>query len=457
MRHYRSFRHGPHGAHGWHGPHGWHDGYCEVPRRARLQRRLFRWFGVTIAVTALVAGLVVGIFGPGARFRDDFSRIEGLAANEFARAWPNPNDRRALARNIARAFDADVTTTDADGHVLESTGRPCLAGRYSLRVAGPGGVLGSVHACLPARHYSPHVMLLALLTCAGMLWAGAGAIARRLTRPLDQLVRVTRAIGAGDLGARVRLGRHQTGEVGALADSVNEMAARIERQLKEERTLLAAVSHELRSPLARLRLLVELARTESSPARLDEIEHELVGLDALIGKLLASSRLEFGELRLETLTAAQVAARALEVGGFSPALLRDDSDGALVEIDPTLIGRALGNMLENAVRHGGGVERLALDVTNATGLGREVRFSVEDAGPGFEPEVLEHAFEAFYAGRSSESAKESGSLGLGLALVARIARAHGGRAYAENRRAEASIEAGSGARAVLALPVAGTP
>lgn len=451
MRHYRSFRHGPHGA------SGWHDGYCEVPRRARLQRRLFRWFGVTIAVTALVAGLVVGVFGPGAQVRDDFGRIEALAANEFARAWPDPSDRRALAENIARAFRADVTTTDAAGHVLEHTGRPCLDGQYSLRVTGPSGVLGFVHACVPARHYSPHVMLLALVTCAAMLWAAAGAIARRLTRPLDQLVRVTRAIGAGDLAARVRLGRHQTGEVGALADSVNEMAARIERQLKEERTLLAAVSHELRSPLARLRLLVELARSEGRAERLDEIERELVGLDALIGKLLASSRLEFGELRLETLTAAKVAARALEVAGLATELLRDESDGALVEVDPTLVGRALGNLLENAARHGGGAERLALSVTQVDGRGREVRFSVEDAGPGFEPEVLKHAFEAFYSARSSESVKESGSLGLGLALVARIARAHGGRAYAENRGAGTTGSDSPGARAVLALPVAGTP
>ena len=446
--------------HRWHGPHGrggWHDGYCEVPRRARLQRRLFRWFGVTIVVTCLVAGLIVGLFGPASHFREDFGRVETLAGAEFARAWPNASDRRALAHNIARTFRADVTTTDAAGHVLENTGRPCLDGQYSLRVDGDSGVLGYVHGCLPPRHYSPHVMLFALVTGAGMLWAAAGAIARRLTRPLDQLVRVTRAIGAGDLGARVRLGRHQAGEVGALADSVNEMAARIEHQLKQERTLLAAVSHELRSPLARLRLLVELARTERSAERLDEIERELVGIDALICKLLASSRLEFGELRLETLTAAQVAARALEVGGFAPELLRDESDGSLVEVDPTLIGRALGNLLENGVQHGGGVARLALGVSQAGGRGREVHFSIEDAGPGFEPQVLERAFEAFYSARSSESVKESGSLGLGLALVARIARAHGGRAFAENRADNGDGSEGRpGARAVLALPVAET-
>lgn len=424
---------------------------------------MFVWFGVTIAVTCLVVGAVFGVLGPGStHFHDELARVRELAGAEFARAWPDAEARRALAENVARALRADVTTTDAAGRVLENTGAPCLTGDYTLRVETNGTLAGFVHGCLPHRSWSPFGLLFGLLAGAAMLWSGAGVIARRLTRPLDQLVRVTQAIGAGDLGARVRLGRHQAGEVGALADSVNEMAARIERQLREERTLLAAVSHELRSPLARLRMLVELARTSAGPERLDEIERELVGIDALLGKLLASSRLEFGELRLEALTAAAVAARALEVAGLPPELLADASDGAVVEVDPTLIGRALANLLENATVHGRGVERLALTRVNEGARGERVRFEVSDRGPGFEPQVLEHAFEAFYSSRSSETAKESGSLGLGLALVARIARAHGGRAFAENRGARAranpaareeSAQAVPGARAVLELPV----
>ena len=362
MRHYRSFRHGPPG-----GRYG-HEGYCDVPRRSRLQRRLFLWFGVTIFFTCGVAGLAVSWFG---------------------------------------------------------------------------------------RTGSPRGLLFALVAAALVLWAASGIIARRLTRPLNELVRVTQAIGAGDLAARARLGWHQAGEVGALADSVNEMAGRIERQLKEERTLLAAVSHELRSPLARLRMLVELARGASSADRLDEIEREIVGIDALIGKLLASSRLEFGELRLETLTAAQVAARALEVSGVRAELLTDQCDGALVEVDPTLIGRALGNLLENAERHGRGVTRLVLSLTAADARGQKVCFAVHDGGPGFDDKALAHAFEAFYAARSSETAQASGSLGLGLALVARIARAHGGRAFAENLTDDHGLR--DGARAVLELPVALAP
>jgi len=357
-------RHGPF----WHRRHGaeWHDArgvYCGIPPRARLQRRLFRWFGATILLTGFVVGPIV-------------------------------------------------------------------------RVLGSGG------------SHPPVGLLAALVTAALVLWTASAAIAWRLTRPLEELVRVTQAIGAGNLAARVRLGRHQAGEVGALADSVNEMAGRIERQLREERALLAAVSHELRSPLARLRVLVELARGGESADRLDAIDREIVEIDALLGKLLASSRLEFGELRLEPLTARQVAERALEVAGVPPDRLHDTSDGAVVEVDPTLIGRALGNLLENAERHAGGVVRLAVVVANEGGRTQVVRFEVVDAGPGFRKDALEHAFEAFYSSRTSETHERdgrSGSLGLGLALVARIARAHRGRAFAEN-------PAEGGARAVLELP-----
>ena len=93
------------------------------------------------------------------------------------------------------------------------------------------------------------------------------------------------------------------GEVGVLADAVNDMARRIERQLNDQRELLAAVSHEIRSPLARLRVLTELLRGQSraDAATLDKVEREIVEVDDLIGKLLASSRLDFGTLSLQTL------------------------------------------------------------------------------------------------------------------------------------------------------------
>jgi two-component system OmpR family sensor kinase len=414
--------------------------------RHRLQRRLFLWFGATIAVTALVVGVVVGTLGPGSRrWRDDYQRFQSFGAEQFARAWRDPAALRELTRGVARAFKADVTVTDAFGRELERVGERCTDG-YSLEVRRGTELLGSVNGCLARHHHPPYGFLLGLAAGAGILWAASFMIASRLTRPLAELERVTRAIGSGDLAARVRLGRHQPGEVGALADSVNEMAARIERQLKEERALLAAVSHELRSPLARLRVLVELASGDGlSRDRHAELDAEIVGIDALIGKLLASSRLEFGAVALQRMDAPTLARRALEAQSLPLELLSSAAPGASVEVDPTLVGRAIGNLLENAKLHAGGVERLRVTL-DASGPPL-VRFEVLDRGPGFTDEVLRRAFEPFYSS-GREDAARGASLGLGLALVARIAKAHGGRAFAENRPE-------GGARAVLELPARG--
>lgn len=431
------------GGHGhWHG-HG-HGGL--VPRRSRLQRRLFWWFGATIALTAVVVAIVMGTLGPGSRrWYDDYQRFQAFGSEQFARVWRDPAALRELTHGVARAFKADVTVLDASGRELERVGAPCRGG-YSLEVRRGAELLGSVNGCLVRQHRPPYGFFVGLAVGAGVLWAASFVLARRLTRPLAELERVTRAIGSGDLGARVRLGRHQPGEVGALADSVNEMASRIERQLKEERALLAAVSHELRSPLARLRVLVELASGDGvSRERLAEIESEIVGIDALIGKLLASSRLEFGALALQSMEARAVARRALEAQSLPAELLEDAASGASVEVDPTLVGRALGNLLENAKRHAGGVERLRVSV--GPDAPERVRFEVLDRGPGFGADALRRAFEPFYSS-GREDAARGASLGLGLALVARIAEAHGGRAFAENRPE-------GGARAVLELPARG--
>jgi two-component system OmpR family sensor kinase len=421
--------------------HEKHHRFFHHPRRVRLQRRVFLWFGLTILATLIAVSSVMWGFGPGSpRFQSEFSGILELARREYAAAFGDRERLAALSENVASAFHADIQVEDASGKVLVVTGAPCERG-FELEVKDGERRLGTVLACRKARPHAGVATLLAALAAAALvLWGASAFIARRLTRPLDELERVTREIGAGNLAARVRLGRHQTGEVGSLADSVNEMASRIERQLREERALLAAVSHEIRSPLARLRMLSELARSgNQTEARLSEIEAEIEGIVTLIGKLLASSRLEFDALQRKTLNARQLAARALEALSLEPSLLQSPASVA-VEGDATLLGRALGNLLENAVRHAGGVEHLNV-TTHELPSGNVVRFEVLDRGPGFPAGALTRAFDAFF----SAGAPDEPSLGLGLSLVARIARAHGGRAYAENR-------AEGGARVVLELP-----
>jgi signal transduction histidine kinase len=256
------------------------------------------------------------------------------------------------------------------------------------------------------------------------------------------LTRVTREIGEGKLESRVRLNHHHKGEVGILAESINDMAKRIERQLKDQRELLAGVSHEIRSPLARLRVLAELLQGGTpTPDLHAKIEREVIEIDELVGKLLASSRLDFGALDLQPLCARDVALRALERANLPLELLDDTSDGAVVQGDATLLARALGNLLENAQHHAGGVARLSLRIA-----GERVCFEVTDNGPGLSAEVLSHGFDPFFRGSQDGQTSSRGALGLGLSLVQRIARAHGGDASIGNRERE------PGAVAMIFLP-----
>ena len=268
--------------------------------------------------------------------------------------------------------------------------------------------------------------LLALGSAGLTLWMASMALARRIGRPLRDLTRVTRDIGEGNLKSRARLGR-QPGELGTLAESINDMAERIEQQLADERELVAAVSHEIRAPLSRLRVLTEILRGKNvDGTTLDKLEREIVEIDSLVGDLLASSRLDFSLVTFHPLDAAQIASEALERHGLPDTTLNVTATRPKFDGDATLLARALSNLLENAGRHAGGAVRMTVRDDGADA----VVFEVDDDGPGFSPDVLPRAFQAFERGNAQR--RGSTSLGLGLALVRRIAEAHGGAAWAEN-------------------------
>ncbi|NOU31669.1 MAG: HAMP domain-containing histidine kinase [Polyangiaceae bacterium] len=276
------------------------------------------------------------------------------------------------------------------------------------------------------------------------LWAVSGKIARHLARPFDELARAAEALGHGDLGARVDLHQARHAEARVLGETFNDMAARIEKQLRDQRALLAMVSHELRTPLSRIRLLTEMSQTDQEEKRqkaLSEIDEEVSALDALVSDLLASSRIDFSSGDRVVLRATEVATRAVETARVDPTVLDVESPALAFEGDATLAVRALVNLLENAVRHGGKV--VALRVYAHDGA---VVFEVDDDGPGFAPGEEQKLFDAFYKRPATDGARER-SVGLGLTLVRRIAEAHGGRAYAEARR-------GGGARFGITFPAA---
>lgn len=412
-------------------------------RERRLHHQLFAWLALTILSTLAVSGLVLIVLEPTrAPFNMMMGQVGDFAARQFAERWHDGRAREALARDIEHTFGVQLTLRDADGSVLFASGPDtCWRPSYEIDVALDGRRVGRVAACLRGRQrFRPAIGLAVLTSVCLVLWTAAALLARRITRPLSLLIETTREIGSGNLGARVRLGRHQRGELGLLAESVNEMAGRIERQMKDQRELLAAVSHEVRSPLARLRLCAEILRGDSGNEQaLDSIELEVVELDGLVGQLLASSRLDFETLSKQDVGLGDLFRQVLARHQLPAASLQDHSGGAVARVDPTLIARALDNILENAIRHGGRVTGCSLR-ERSDPKGRALVFEVRDAGPGFATDVLPNAFEAFYRGPGAPL-KAAGSLGLGLALVRRIARAHGGDAWAENVSGEGALVA----------------
>jgi two-component system, OmpR family, sensor kinase len=402
-------------------------------RERRLHHQLFAWLALTILATVAVSALVLNLLEPERAPQDPaLAQVGDFAARQFAGRWRDARARDALARDVAQTFGFQIRLRDADGALLFSSDpAPCRGPSRALEVSADSRLLGHIEACsIGPQRFRPVIALAMLGSVCLVLWTAAAVLARRITRPLSLLIETTREIGSGNLGARVRLGRHQRGELRLLSESVNEMARRIERQIKDQRELLAAVSHEVRSPLARLRLCAEILRADSGNVQaLDSIELEVVELDSLVGQLLASSRLDFETLTRQDVALGELFRQILSRHQLSAASLDDRSDGAVARVDPTLIARALDNLLDNATRHGGQVVGSSLHwSSDAPG---KLVFEVRDAGPGFADDVLPNVFEAFYRGPGAARGTP-GSLGLGLALVRRIARAHGGDAWAAN-------------------------
>lgn len=422
-RHHRHFRYHPRARGG--GPPGARGGSLAYWVRSRLRRRIFWWFGVTILLSGLVGGAMVGMLSDGRNaWRDSVDRATAFVGHRFAEVWDDPVARDRLAASAAEELRLEIVLHDAAGRELARFGDACLPryDRWEAPVERDGVRLGGLSACLVDPPYAGRwPVVVGLVAALAVLWAASGAIAWRLTRPLAQLVQVTRAIGEGKLSARATL-PHAPDELSVLARAVNDMADRIQKQIADQRELLAVVSHEIRTPLGHMRVLLDLARDGGDPSTLDELERELLEVDRLVDRLLASSRLEFEQIDRRPLMADALAARALARAELPAERLAVETEDRSLVGDATLLGRALANLLDNARVHGQGL--VALRVLREGG---QLAFVAEDAGPGLPAAARERLFESFVRGG------EGGKLGLGLALVQRIAAAHGGEAFAEDR------------------------
>ncbi len=287
---------------------------------------------------------------------------------------------------------------------------------------------------------------------AGLLAALGGLLlARRVARPLRALRHAAAGIAAGELAQRVPVAGER--EVQDVARSFNAMAARLRESERLRRQFLAAVAHELRTPLAIVQGTLEamVAGTIApTPARLAALYGQSALLQRLITDLRDLALAEAGRLTLcrRPVDLAALCADAVEVlrpwieeRGVQATVV--SAGPAVVDADPDRMTQVIHNLLHNAIRFtpAGGLVRVAVARTDGV-----VQLVVDDSGPGIPPERLPWVFDAF--ARADPAGETGGGSGLGLTVVRHLVEAHGGQVRAENRE-------DGGCRMVVTLPAAG--
>lgn len=409
-----------------------------------MASRLFVKIYLTLIVSLVAVAAASGLYWRAALDREDIGF--GERRDQFLAAMlPRDADPRDLQRTVdrlSRALGADIAVYAPDGGLLASTGpKPPPRVKEGHGPRGPFSARLEDGRVVSARFVSPwrtpgRSPAVYFLLIAIVVGAAAFPVVRHLTRRLERLRQGVERFGDGDLLVRVPVKGKD--EIAAVARSFNRAAERIERLVEGHRTLLANASHELRSPVARLRMAVDLSEQTGGPADTParaEIVESLGEIDVLVDEILLASRLDHLErlerpepLDLLALAAEEGARHGVEVGG-QPAELTGDL---------RLLRRLVRNLIVNAQKHG----RPPIEII-VSREGRTVRLSVRDHGPGIAAGEATRIFEPFY--RPAGHGEGAGGWGLGLSLVRQIAEHHGGAVRVET-------PADGGARFVVTLP-----
>ncbi len=443
-------------------------------RALRLRTRVTFFFALTALLASL--GLAVVTFAVARSFLID-QRQQTAAAQTYANA---KTVRDQLLAN--QRFDTlDLRTEGGGFALLFQGGKPSApdasypieafplelrtsvaqggSGRQRFEYQGkPYVAVGISMPAADAEYFEAFPMegtenSLKAITTALLLGAGATILfagfagwltSRRLLRPLSRVATAAGEIASGGLDAR--LPPETDPDLDRLASSFNDMADAVQTRLEREARFASDVSHELRSPITALTAAVEVldGRRTDLPSRtqqaLDVVVSQVRRFDSMVMDLLELSRIDAGstELHREEVAPRELIPRIAQRYGFGDVEI--DIDKAvpdLVRLDKLRFERILANLLENANSHGGGPIRVFMDMRGRTA----VVLGVDDAGPGVARGERSRIFERFARG---SAARHRAGTGLGLALVAEHAQAHGGEAWVEDR-------AGGGARFMVSF------
>jgi two-component system sensor histidine kinase CpxA len=425
-----------------------------------LFTKILLWFWCSLAITVVGSAFISAL-----NVNQNFTDADAPAARrmtfemEEARAAYENGGRPALhafMENLQRIYGVHGILTDESGRdLLGGENRMDLIVKYRhppLQFIRLMGDTTAARASDDGRYYfisvAPRPRVASwFLTPEHIFWMGATLalcywLALHLTSPLRALQKAVERFGHGDLAARVNSSRRD--ELGELAGAFDLMAGRIETLLAAERRLLLDISHELRSPLARLGVAVELARSgDDTESALNRIQKESDRLNALVGQLLQVTRAEGDPnslrrdpIRLDQLVQQLVDDSRIEASARGCGLEYDPHEPITVAGDPELLRRAVENVIRNAIRYSPRASNV--EVRLARNNGKAV-VDVRDQGPGVPEEALPRLFDAFYRVEPDRD-RASGGIGLGLSIARRAIELHKGSIRARNAKPGLEVE-----------------
>lgn len=411
-----------------------------------LFAKILLWFWATLVINTIGSAFVSGLSGS----RSYLTRVVAFQLVE-ARAAYEAGGRQGLEQFLRRfhsVFVGEGILTDAPGHDLlsgaDESGLLSQSHEESrfpaLRLRGVALSRNSEDGKYWFIFVIPHGRLSYWVLAPQHWWMMAAGVflcyllAYYLTYPVRQLQRAVERFGRGDLSARAKPRRHD--ELGDLGRTFDRMADRIQTLVDAEHRLLLDISHELRSPLARLRVAVELARSgQNREQQLDRIDKEAERLNSLVGGLLQVTRAEGDPaslrrepVRLDRLLEELVADASLEAQARGSEVRLASVSPVTVEGDAELLRRAIENVIRNAIRHA--PEATAVEATLEAANGRAT-VRIRDYGPGVPEEALPRIFDAFYRVETDRD-RASGGAGLGLSIARRAVGLHKGAISARN-------------------------
>jgi len=412
-----------------------------------LFAKILVWFWATLVISTIGSALVSGLSTERPYV---FSRLVDFQLQE-ARAAYEAGGKAGLEQFMGRfhkVFTGDgvltgpngrdlLTGADESGLIARPTREPAFA---ALRLRGAVVARKSMDGRYWFLFIIPHQRLGRWFLAPQHWWLMGTCIvlcyllAYYLTYPVRRLQHAVENFGHGDLSARVKTRRRD--ELGDLGRTFDRMADRIQTLVSAERRLLLDIAHELRSPLARLRVAVELARSgQNRGAALDRIDREADRLNGLISGLLQVTRAEgdagamrHEAVRIDRLLEEIAADAALEAQARGSDVRLVSAPPLSIAGDPELLRRAIENVIRNAIRYT--PEATAVQASLETVDGKAL-LRIRDFGPGVPEEALPRIFDAFYRVETDRD-RASGGAGLGLSIARRAIELHKGRIRARN-------------------------